>query len=221
MMDDNQTHAVGEIRPPVIDRLAYLWAVQRPAGKINDSAIYSITATGADMSAIADAGDRIIELEKQLESLRSELIRATNFELDATRLVRHEEMLNGFEDLWGLEEERASLEQRYATAQHAADCLEAKCNALEMDRNAFQDELMELKRKMLDPSANTNDELHKAWVKQALHLALDFRDAEPGIEVRDAMRAMKAHFEGRSGLKLEAKHAELADKENERTRSHD
>lgn len=42
-----------------------------------------------------------------------------------------------------------------------------------------------------------NNELHKAWVKQALHLVLDFRDAEPGIEVRDAMRAMKAHLEGR------------------------
>lgn len=40
-------------------------------------------------------------------------------------------------------------------------------------------------------------EMDKAWVKQALHLALDFRDAEPGIEVRDAMRALKAHFEGR------------------------
>jgi hypothetical protein len=40
-------------------------------------------------------------------------------------------------------------------------------------------------------------ELHTAWVTRALHLAMDYREAEPGREVRDAMRAMKAHFEGR------------------------
>jgi len=42
-----------------------------------------------------------------------------------------------------------------------------------------------------------DEELHTAWVKQALQLAMDYREAEPGREVRDAMRAMKAHFEGR------------------------
>lgn len=42
-----------------------------------------------------------------------------------------------------------------------------------------------------------DEELHAAWVKQALHLALEYREAEPGREVRDAMRAMKAHLEGR------------------------
>jgi len=42
-----------------------------------------------------------------------------------------------------------------------------------------------------------DEELHKAWVTKALHLAMEYREAEPGREVRDAMRAMKAHFEGR------------------------
>ena len=42
-----------------------------------------------------------------------------------------------------------------------------------------------------------DEELHSAWVQQALQLAMDYREAEPGREVRDAMRAMKAHFEGR------------------------
>lgn len=42
-----------------------------------------------------------------------------------------------------------------------------------------------------------DEELHAAWVKQALHLAMHYREAEPGREVRDAMRAMKAHLEGR------------------------
>jgi hypothetical protein len=45
--------------------------------------------------------------------------------------------------------------------------------------------------------ADYDKELHAAWVRQALHLALEYRDAESGREVRDAMRAMKAHFEGR------------------------
>lgn len=42
-----------------------------------------------------------------------------------------------------------------------------------------------------------DEELHKAWVKQAIFLAMEYREAEPGPGVRDAMRAMKAHFEGR------------------------
>jgi hypothetical protein len=42
-----------------------------------------------------------------------------------------------------------------------------------------------------------DEELHTAWVTKALHLAMEYREAEPGREVRDAMRAMKAHFEGR------------------------
>ena len=70
-MSDNQTHAVGEVPPlangsDVIHRLMYLWAKRRPAGKINAFEIYSITTTGSDLSAIAEAGDRIIDLEKQL-----------------------------------------------------------------------------------------------------------------------------------------------------------
>ena len=44
---------------------------------------------------------------------------------------------------------------------------------------------------------NYDEELHSAWVQQALQLAMDYREAEPGSEVRDAMRAMKTHFEGR------------------------
>ena len=35
-----------------------------------------------------------------------------------------------------------------------------------------------------------DEELHKAWVTKALHLAMEYREAEPGREVRDAMRAM-------------------------------
>lgn len=42
-----------------------------------------------------------------------------------------------------------------------------------------------------------DEELHTAWVTRALRLAMEYREAEPGREVRDAMRAMKAHFEGR------------------------
>lgn len=42
-----------------------------------------------------------------------------------------------------------------------------------------------------------DEELHTAWVTRALQLAMDYREADPGREVRDAMRAMKAHLEGR------------------------
>lgn len=42
-----------------------------------------------------------------------------------------------------------------------------------------------------------DEELHTAWVTKALHLAMEYREAEPGLEVRYAMRAMKAHLEGR------------------------
>lgn len=44
---------------------------------------------------------------------------------------------------------------------------------------------------------NYDEELHNAWVTRALQLAVEYREAEPGREVREAMRAMKAHLEGR------------------------
>lgn len=42
-----------------------------------------------------------------------------------------------------------------------------------------------------------DENLHTAWVTKALRLAMEYREAEPGLEVRYAMRAMKAHLEGR------------------------
>jgi len=84
-MNDNQTHVVGEVPPlangsDVIHRLMYLWATKRPAGKVNGFEIFSITTTGSDLSAIAEAGDRIIALEKfcqarvdDIEELRTAL----------------------------------------------------------------------------------------------------------------------------------------------------
>lgn len=55
-------------------------------------------------------------LRKQVQALQSEVIRSTNFELDAGRVMRHEPMLNGFEDLWAIEAERDSLEWRLTNA---------------------------------------------------------------------------------------------------------
>lgn len=55
-------------------------------------------------------------LREEIAALRGALIRATNFELDAERLMRHEPMLNGFEDLWAIEAERETMEQRVIKA---------------------------------------------------------------------------------------------------------
>lgn len=50
-------------------------------------------------------------LREQVQALQSEVIRATNFELDAGRVMRHEPMLNGFEDLWVIEAEFDALRE--------------------------------------------------------------------------------------------------------------
>ena len=39
-------------------------------------------------------------------------------------------------------------------------------------------------------------DLHAAWVATALALALEYREADAGGEVRDAFRALKGHLEG-------------------------
>jgi hypothetical protein len=62
------------------------------------------------------------------------------------------------------------LREKYAIAQHAADCLEAKCNALEMDRNAFEDELKHAKLANKENERalrETNDWLHDAKAQLA------------------------------------------------------
>jgi len=42
-----------------------------------------------------------------------------------------------------------------------------------------------------------DDELHTAWVAKAVQLAIAYREADSGHELRDPMRELKTHFEGR------------------------
>lgn len=129
---DNQTHVVGEVKPlkngsDVLDRLMYLWATKKIMPTIGGQQCgleqYMIRASGRDFEAIPDAGDRIIALERELERTRGELE-------GADALHEAEKQMHG-----KTRELLEQLREKYAAAQHAADCLEAKCNALEADYN--------------------------------------------------------------------------------------
>ena len=80
------------------------------------------------------ADDANAALREQVQALQSEVIRATNFELDAGRVMRHEPMLNGFEDLWAIEAERDSLEWRLTNAMIRVKVLEdaLRCTVREL-----------------------------------------------------------------------------------------
>ena len=80
--------------------------------------------TMKDYAAAVTAADNAA-LREQVQALQSEVIRATNFELDAGRVMRHEPMLNGFEDLWAIEAEFDALRERVKVLEDALTKIDA------------------------------------------------------------------------------------------------